>query len=260
MAGAGDALAMAQLVAVDLAGSRAFRLIGGLESAAIDLAYSVQDALTGLRGGTDAVGGYKLAFNSAGSRSYYGLYEGCIAPLYRRDVRVDGTTLRRAGFHSLVIEPEICLELGTDLHHRHGLTPKEALRAVIAMRPTIEVLDHRGAFALDPSAAQAVAQGIYTGGGDAGRAGRTRDAGRASGYRTRLSVGGVEVGAQLDGAPQDPAAGLVWAAGALARRGLRLQAGMILMCGTHLPVQAVTEPGAVQVDMGIFGSVGFSVV
>jgi len=46
----------------------------------------------------------------------------------------------------------------------------------------------------------------------------------------------------------------------MARRGLRLQAGMILMCGTHLPVQAIGEAGAVRVYMGIFGSMSFSVV
>ena len=70
----------------------------------------------------------------------------------------------------------------------------------------------------------------------------------------------LEVGAQLEGAPQDPVAGLVGAARAMARRGLRLQAGMILMCGTHLPVQAIGEAGAVRVYMGIFGSMSFSVV
>jgi len=260
IAGAADALVMARRGAADLAASRAFRLIGGLDPGAMDRAYAVQDALTGLRGGADAVGGYKLAFNSTGSRAYYGLSEGCTAPLYRRDIRADGIPLRRAGFHSLVIEPEICLELGTDLHFRPGLTPQDALTAIAAVRPAVEVMDHRGAFALNPSAAQAVAQGIYTAGAVLGAPVAPGLLALRHDIITRLSIGGVEVAAQLDGAPQDPAAALVWAAGALARRGLRLRAGMILMCGTHLPVQAITGPGMVRVDMGIFGSVGFSVV
>jgi 2-keto-4-pentenoate hydratase len=106
----------------------------------------------------------KLAFNSVASRSYYGLGEGCIAPLFARDIRQEGTTLQLADFHSLVIEPEICLQLGRDLDHIPGLTTAQAMAAVAAIRPAVEVMDPRGAFALDPSAAQAVAQGIHTAG------------------------------------------------------------------------------------------------
>ncbi|QYK42188.1 MAG: hypothetical protein KF887_03400 [Paracoccaceae bacterium] len=259
---AGDAQAMAQEIAADIAGGRGFRLFGGLDDdpAALDRAYAVQDALTGLRGGAAAVGGYKLAFNSAASRVYYGLAEGCIAPLYARDIRQDGAVLRLADFHSLVIEPEICLELGADLPHRPDMTPEEAMAAVAAIRPAVEVMDHRGAFALDPSAAQAVAQGIYTAGVVLGAPVSPGLLPARHRTTTRLAIAGAEVGARLDGAPQDPAEGLVWAAGALARRGFRLRAGMILMCGTHLPVHPVAAPAAVLVEMDGFGSVGFSVV
>lgn len=226
----------------------------------MDRAYAVQDAVTMLRGGSPAVGGYKLAFNSVASRSYYGLGEGCIAPLFARDIRQEGTTLRLADFHSLVIEPEICLQLGRDLDHVPGLTAAQAMAAVAAIRPAVEVMDPRGAFALDPSAAQAVAQGIHTAGVVLGAPVSPDLLSARHGITTRLVVAGAEMGARVDGAPQDPAEALVWAASALARRGLGLRAGMILMCGTHLPVQAITQPGAVRVEMGVFGSVGFSVV
>lgn len=220
----------------------------------------MQDALTALRGGPGAVAGYKLAFNGQGSRNYYGLAEGCIAPLFRHDIRPDDAVLRLADFHSLVIEPEICLELGRDLPHPAGLTPAEALATLSAIRPAVDVMDPRGAFALDPSAAQAVAQGIYTAGAVLGApipAARLAD---RHGVTTRLVIGGACVGERLDGTPQDPLEGLIWAGGALAARGQSLTAGMILLCGTHLPGHPITAPAAVRVAMGDFGTVGFSVV
>jgi 2-keto-4-pentenoate hydratase len=72
--------------------------------------------------------------------------------------------------------------------------------------------------------------------------------------RARLAASGGE------GAPQDPLEGLVWAARTLALRGRPLRAGMILPCGTHLPVQAVDRPGTVRATMGELGTVGFSLV
>ena len=265
MAGEQAALRTAREIAADIAAGRDFRLFAALDPtegdpATMEHAYAVQDALTGLRGGAAAVGGYKLAFNSAASRVYYQLTEGCIAPIHARDIRQVGATLRLEHFHSLVIEPEICLELGQDLDHRPGLTRAEAMAAVSAIRPAIEVMDHRGALALDPSAAQAVAQGIYAAGAVLGPPVSPDLLAARHGITTRLTVAGAEAGARLDGAPQDPAEALVWAVAALARRGLRLRAGMILMCGTHLPVCPVTLPGAVAADMGLLGSVGFFVV
>lgn len=253
---------MAATIADDIAAGQAFRLMDGLDAGpgAMDRAYAVQDAVTALRGGQAALGGYKLAFNSDASRAYYGLAEGCIAPLFARDIRPDGATLRRADFHSLVIEPEICLELGQDLPPHPGLTVAQAMATVAAIRPAVEVMDPRGAFALDPSAAQAVAQGIHTAGVVLGAPVAPGLLAARHAITTRLAVAGTEIGARTDAAPQDPGAALVWAVAALARRGQMLRAGMILMCGTHLPVQAITAPGAVRVEMGAFGSVGFSVV
>lgn len=84
--------------------------------------------------------------------------------------------------------------------------------------------------------------------------------GKLIGHNLAGQVGGAEVGARLDGAPQDPGEGLLWAARALKGRGLRLRAGMIVLCGTHLPPHAITAPGQVLVEMAGFGTVGFSVV
>jgi 2-keto-4-pentenoate hydratase len=254
--------AIARDIAADIDAGRPFRLFPALDAGpgAMDRAYAVQDALTLLRGGPMALAGYKLAFNGAASRDYYGLTEGCIAPIYTRDIRHDGAVLHLADFHSLVIEPEICLELGADLEPGPGLTTVKAMAAVAAIRPAVEVMDHRGAFALDPSAAQAVAQGVHTAGAVLGATVSPDVLALRHTITTRLMLAEAEVGARADGAPQDPAEALVWAAEALSRRGLALRAGMILMCGTHLPVQAITTPCAVRAEMGAFGTVGFSVV
>ncbi|MGC5198830.1 hypothetical protein, partial [Aphanothece microscopica] len=60
---------MATEIVSDITAGRAFRLFAGVDAdgihgASMDHAYVVQDAVTALRGGSAAVGGYKLAFNS----------------------------------------------------------------------------------------------------------------------------------------------------------------------------------------------------
>jgi 2-oxo-3-hexenedioate decarboxylase/2-keto-4-pentenoate hydratase len=255
-----DVQQAAAAIADDIAAGRTFRAPPGPPVADMAAAYAVQDALTALRGGAGAIGGFKLAFNGAAARAYYGLAEPCIAPVWRRDIRQDGATLRLAEFHALAIEPEIVLELGRDLDHRPGMTAADAMQAVAAIRPAIEVMDHRGAFAQDPPAALAVAQGIHSAGAVLGAPVPPARLAERHGIVTRLLIDGAEAGARPDGAPQDPAEGLVWAAAALAARGQRLRAGMILLCGTHLPVRTVAAPGRITVDMGGFGTVGFSLV
>ncbi|MFN3644450.1 MAG: 2-keto-4-pentenoate hydratase [Gemmobacter sp.] len=228
----------------------------------LDAAYVVQDALTRRRlgaAGMAGLAGYKLAFNSPAAMAHNGLHEPCIAPLYRQDIRQDGATLRQAGFRALVVEPEIALELGADLT---GERPDRsaAMAALRGFRPAIEVMDHRGAFALAPSAAQAVAQGIFTAGAVLGPLVAPSRLAERHGMETALWLDERCIGRALDAAPQDPLDGLVWAARALAARGWPLTAGMILLCGTHLPVQAVNEPASVRATIGDFGSVGFSLV
>lgn len=187
-------------------------------------AYAVQEATLRLRlAGAEDLAGWKLAFNSAGSMAFNGLAEPCIAPIFRAGVVGDGAALR-------------------------------------AVRPAIELMDHRGAFAARAPAGQAVAQGTRNIGAVLGPPCDPAVLDRREAVEMALYIDDARIGAVREAAPPEALEGLVWAAQTLAARAWPLRAGMILMCGTHLPVQALERPGAVRVTMSGLGEVGFSLV
>ena len=106
------------------------------------------------------IAGYKIAFNKKSSMDYYGLSEPCYAPLFSDEVHSSGATLAVSAFRDLVIEPEIAVRLRSPLF---GDADQAAVGGAIGgYLPAIELMDARGAFARDPSAAAAVAQRVHS--------------------------------------------------------------------------------------------------
>ncbi len=263
--GQADIDALGRSVAVDIVASRPFRAVPLPDGPPLAASYAVQDAmlrarLSALPVDGEALAGWKLAFNSAESMARNGLHEPCIAPVLRVGLLLCGGALRADAVLNLVVEPEFCLELGADLPPDGKVSPDAARAALRAVRPAIELMDHRGAFAQGAPAAQAVAQGIWNIGAVLGRPSDVAVLEHRRKIVTELRLDGERVAAARDAAPQDPIEGLVWAARALAARGWQLRAGMILLCGTHLPVQAVDRPCDISVKMGPLGEVAFSLV
>lgn len=226
-------------------------------------AYRIQDAVTEqLLGDVPGrrIAGYKIAFNKGSSLAYYGLSEPCIAPVFSDLVVASGARLDASRYRDFVIEPELVITLSVDLVHDAKRDDADLARHVASVRAGIELMDVRGAFAHDPSAAEAVAQGVYNIGAVLGREEIALTALDIGHLTTTLHRNGELEGRATGAAPQHPLDVLRWLSERLDRDGKALEAGMIVLCGTHLPGYAVSGPASIDIAMRSLGKVGFDFV
>lgn len=253
-----DIAALADGIADEIIDRRAFHPHADRIGDDLDLAYRVQRAVIERLKGRRAdrrVGGYKIAFNRASSMDYYRIGEPCLAPVFADSIVGTGAELLGAAYNELVIEPELIVTLTRDL--TDGADRATIMAAMGPVRPGFELMDVRGAFGHDPTAAQAVAQGIYNAGAVVGGPGIAIGALDLARLRTRVAVDGGVVGEAVGAAPQDPVEAVAWLAKTLAARGEQLKSGMIILCGTHLPTRTVVAPAGILVDMAGVGSAEF---
>lgn len=250
--------ALAETIASDVIEQRPFDPHGEAVGTDLDLAYRVQEKvvrrLMAHRPGR-AIGGYKLAFNKASSFAYYGITEPCLAPVFGDRIVRSGAQLDGGAYRELVIEPELIVTLAADV--AAGADHAAVAAAIGLVQPGFELMDARGAFAHDPSAAEAVAQGIYNAGAVVGDPGVAIEALDPAAIETTVTIDGAVVGQAVGAAPQHPVDAVAWVAGALAARGERLKSGMIVLCGTHLPTRTITAPADIRVDMSGLGRAEF---
>lgn len=221
---------------------------------AYDIQRRVTAALLDRRPGR-RVAGYKIAFNRPSSMDYYGLSEPCYAPLFSDQIHAGSAIVPFSLYRDPVIEPEIAIRLSSTLTGNEDDAGVEA--AIGVLLPAIEIMDVRGAFARDPSAAAAVAQRIHAEGAVIGGAAGLRAVDVAD-VVARLQVDGETRGEARAAAPQTPTEALAWLSRRLAADGLPLEAGMIVLTGTHLPGFALKKPCAVTVEIAPLGTVSLS--
>jgi 2-keto-4-pentenoate hydratase len=218
--------------------------IGDLENA-YRIQREVNDAFLASKPGRRVVG-YKIAFNRQSSMDYYRLTEPCYAPLFSDQVYESGVSLKLSDFRDLVIEPEVGVRTGIS-------------GSIETLFPAIEIMDARGAFARDPSAAAAVAQRVHSEGavvgGDVSPVGFDPTTTVA-----RLTIDGINVGEAKGAGPQTPVEAVSWLAARLAKDGLPLDAGMIVLTGAHLPGRQVARTGLIEIDLAPLGSVSLKLI
>jgi 2-keto-4-pentenoate hydratase len=73
---------------------------------------------------------------------------------------------------------------------------------------------------------------------------------------TTVELDGRTVAEVSDGLPQHPLDVVAWMANHLAARGLQLHAGMVVLCGSHTPIQHPGAARAITVRMSGLGRVG----
>lgn len=247
----------------DIRGGQPFQRYADEVGTDLTKAYRIQDAVTerllrdvpGRR-----IAGYKIAFNKTSSLAYYDLSEPCIAPVFSDLVVATGARFDASRYRDFVIEPELVITLSEDLVHDAARDDADLARHVASVRAGIELMDVRGAFVHDPSAAEAVAQGVYNVGAVLGPdevAIGTLDIEHVT---TTLHRNGKLEGEATGAAPQHPLDVLRWLSERLDREGKALEAGMIVLCGTHLPGYPVSGPASIEIAMGPLGTVGFDFV
>ena len=218
-------------------------------------AYDIQKRVTAVllrRQPGRHIAGYKIAFNRPASLDYYGLSEPCYAPLFSDQLHARQASFRFVDFRDPVIEPEIAIRLSATLAGHEDASGVEA--AIGALLPAIEIMDVRGAFSRDPSAAAAVAQRIHSEGAVIGVAENLPTLDIAA-VVARLQVDGEMQGEATGAAPQTPTEALRWLSRRLAADGWPLEAGMIVLTGAHLPGFPLTRPCAVTVEIAPLGTV-----
>ena len=219
------------------------------------MAYAVQAKVVArLAEDRGDIAGYKLAFNRASSMEYYGLEEPCFAPVFAGPIHASGHEIEICRHHHLLAESETCITLGKDVP-AGPLSRAIAIGCIASVHAAFELLDHRGAFVLDPSAAQAVAQGIYNVGAVLGEPSTDLSVLEGTQASARLLVDGQVEAEGVNAAPQDPVDAVLWLASTLARQGTPLKAGMIVLCGTHLPAKEVSAPCGLVLEMTGLGAV-----
>lgn len=209
--------------------------------------YAVQDRLaaqlvdSGARG---PVAGYKVALNSAMLMQRFGVREPVSARLFQDQRRDSPAALRRDAYRQFAFEPEISALIASDIPTVRTHDRASVAAHIARLVPSLELLDMRD---IDFGAARVpdfIAQNISNVGIAVGGPGIVPSAFDALSVTTTVTYDGQPVAEVTNAAPQHPLDVIAWMANHLAARGLALRAGMVVLCGTHTPIQY--PPAAVQ--------------
>lgn len=220
-------------------------------------AYALQDHYVANIGA--AIGGYKLAVNGKALMAHFGVDEPVSARVFAPEIHSGGIELLRPGFMEVSIEPELVAVLGSSVADLDGpVDLAGTIGAIDRFHAGIELIDQRGIAMPDIRLPQAIALNVFNAGcvlGDGSLAPGELD---IANLHVTLTVDGEIVAETTGTAPQDPVDAVMWLINHLVSRGLRPEPGMIVMCGTHLPLYTLAAgAGSVRVAMSGLGSAGF---
>lgn len=229
----------------------AFELPEGLGGAPFTDAYAFQDAYVAAVG--MPVAGYKLAVNGAPQQAHFGVDQPATGRLFAPEIHSSGAALPLAAFHEVSIEPEIAAVLGDGVAEvRAPVDRAGALAAIDRFHPAIELIDQRGVPLPQMQLAQAIALNVFNAGivlGEGHVAPADLD---LAAMTVTLNLDGQRAAEAAGAAPQDPVEAVQWLLTHLAARGLRAEPGMVVMCGTHLPLRLL-DPQVRQVNVAMTG-------
>lgn len=216
--------------------------------------YPLQDAyVAAVAPGRGGVGGFKLAVNGKPQMAHFGVAEPVSARIFADEIHRSGVSLPRAGFAEVSIEPELAAVLGpavADL--AHPVDRDGALAAIDRFHAAIELIDQRGVPLPQVRLPQAVALNVFNAGIVLGEASLAPEALDLAGLAVTLRLDGETAAETRGSAPQDPVEAVRWLLDHLHRRGVAVAPGMVVMCGTHMPLRTL-DPAVVQVEVEMTG-------
>lgn len=225
-------------------------------------AYAVQDKVAEklvADGSRKAVAGYKLAANSKGAMQHFSLTEPASGPVFGDQVLASPGELQAGSFRQFAYEPEITAVMGADLPASGAPYSKEDVAAAIArFVPGFEILELRGAEMPKIGIIEAVAQNISNAGIVIGGPGIAPSELVPAEVRTVVTIDGQPELDVTGAAPQDPLEAVTWLANHLVSRGLSLEAGQCVLCGTHAPIRPVAGPARIEASMLGLGEVSLT--
>lgn len=223
-------------------------------------AYALQDQVAAILERDAAFGsvaGWKIAANSAALMDRFGPDAPASGRVFAAQ-RYDGPAVLCAGdYRQFALEPEIAAIIGATLSPRNA--PFDAARiqeAIDRFVPAMELLDMRDVEMSKVHLPDAVAQNITNAGAVLGGPGVAPASLDPAAVRTVLTIDGAIRHDTIGAAPQDPLAAVTWLANHLARRDMTLEAGQIVLCGSHTPICHHDGPGEIVLEMSGLGSAG----
>lgn len=220
-------------------------------------AYALQDAVADDLTSDPRYGpvaGWKIAANSPALLERFGIGEPASGRVFVAQRRDSPATLDAGAYRQFALEPEIAAVIGTTLPAQDAPFDAATVQAAIArFVPAMELLDMRGADMGAIHLPDAIAQNISNVGAVIGGPGVAPDALDVSTIRTTLTIDGELRHDVTGAAPQHPLDAVTWLANHLAARGLTLEAGQIVLCGTHSPIWYHEGTGRIDLAMSGLG-------
>lgn len=226
----------------------------------IDEAYAVQDAFVSIKArACGAVAGYKIALTTPQMRALVGLDAPIAGRLHARQLVRSPASVRAAVYGHLLVEFELAVQMAADLPLQPGpYRVEQVADAVGAVMPAFELADDRSAdyATLAARGLELAADNAWNEGAVLGEPVSNWRAMDLAALRGVAFINGEQVG---EGRGEDsmghPLAALAWVANHLARRGLALHSGDIVITGS-LVTSKFPRPGdLVRFEAGALGAV-----
>ncbi len=198
--------------------------------------------------------------NGAAQMAHFQVSEPVSARVFGSEIYPSGAPLQRDDFLSLYVEPELAAVLGGPVRDLAGPVDRDgAIKLIDRFHAAIELIDQRGVALPARQLPQAVALNVFNAGIVLGQAHTTPEALDLPGLEVIVRFDGVVVDHTVGTAPQDPVEAVMWLVNQLQARGVALQPGMVVMCGTHVPIREVPEDTReITVTMTGLGEVSFT--
>jgi 2-keto-4-pentenoate hydratase len=226
-------------------------------AASLDEAYTIQDAVTDhliTQGRRKPVAGYKLAVNSRMLMDRFGVSEPASGRIFGDQLFQSPAELPASAFRQFAYEPEIAAIMATGLPVSGApYTEEQVATAIDRFVPAFELLDLRGSELPKIGLAEAVAQNITNAGIVIGGPGIAPSELDPAAIETTVEIDGRPELSVKGAAPQHPLEAVTWLANHLARRGLSLEAGHVVLCGTHAPIRPVEGTARIELRMSGLG-------
>ncbi len=225
-------------------------------------AYALQDVLTVALAAPDKRGpvtGWKIAANSPQLMARFKLDEPATGRVFANQRHDSPATLAASDYTEFAFEPEIAAVMKKTLDPADApFSSADVMDAVDRFIPALELLDMRETDMPNTHIPDAIAQNISNVGAVLGGPGISPDALDPATVQTVVRIDG-KVGHDVTGAaPQNPRDAVTWLANHLASRGFGLEAGQVVLCGTHSPIWYHKGPGEIVVDMSTLGTVSLT--
>lgn len=227
-------------------------------------AYALQDEVAEILSQDSAFGavaGWKIAANSQALLERFGIGEPASGRVFAAMRRDSPAELRAADYRQFALEPEIAAVMKTTLPAQNTpFDPATVQGAIDRFVPAFELLDMRDCDMAQIHLPDIIAQNISNVGAVVGGPGIAPEDLDISSLRTTLTIDGEMRHDVTGAAPQNPLEAVTWLANHLAARGLTLEAGQIVLCGTHSPIWYHDGPGDIVLEMSRLGQAVLRIV